>query len=134
MIGNQIYLTKCTKALSVHGLLQAYKFLIYLVSTGTTISWRTVYHLQCSQLLFQCVLHYLPTANTTACLLPFSDLHPISISYGFPATLNLSLKPSSFAKIKLIGYSFFIYYERNTTRVLPNGIPRGIYSIVYSLE
>ena len=29
---------------------------------------------------------------------------------------------------------FFISEERTTTRVSPNGIPRGIYSIMYSLE
>ena len=29
---------------------------------------------------------------------------------------------------------FLISEERTTTRVSPNGIPRGIYSIMYSLE
>jgi len=47
MIDNRIYLINCAKTLSVHCLLQAHKLGSYLVSTGTTIGWSTVHHLEC---------------------------------------------------------------------------------------
>ena len=38
------------------------------------------------------------------------------------------------AVLNLATFFLFISEERTTTHVSPNGIPRGIYSIMYSLE
>jgi hypothetical protein len=79
MIAEQMYLMNYTKTLSVDSLQQAHAD-TYLVATGTTIGWSTRLGMP---LLCQCFWHFLPMANTLACLLPFPDLHNLSTQVPF---------------------------------------------------
>jgi len=87
----------------------------------------------------QCILHFLPTANASACFLSFCDLHnpnvPSSLRHWVPAVVNLSL-PHTTSKfshkdqcIRLqynIQYITYIHITDCNNSKRQSQVPRGL--------